>query len=372
MTINFLDIMIVDTDTINFLLTIFPNLGKMLLGAFAVAVPVFVLIWRRDSYRVRRRLAAAGIAASLFGLTAVSFAVPTENWEIFVPGSHISKFARSGVESLSELWQHGMFEADAATNADHLPTGAIGSGASCPKADKAPNIILVHDESSFDIRAVPNLKVPDNYGAHFRSFDGKQRKFMVESNGGSSWFAEYNVLAGLSSRSYGRFSYFLTRVAAGRVERGLPRTLQRCGYETFTLYPSLGAFMSARGFHTSIGIEHFLDQKALGTDRVEPDSFYYNKAADIFAKGRGTKPVFMFVYLAANHYPWTDRWRPDLLPEWKDLGNPPKVDEYLRRQTMSAQYYSEFLARLKREFPLESFLVVRYGDHQPELTANLI
>jgi len=195
---------------------------------------------------------------------------------------------------------------------------------------------------------------------------------MVESNGGSSWFAEYNVLAGLSSRSYGRFSYFLTRVAAGRVERGLPRALQRCGYRTYTLYPSLGAFMSARSFHQSIGIEHFLDQKALGTDRVEPDSFYYGKAADIFAKERGNKPMFMFVYLAANHYPWTDRWRPDLMPEWKDLGNPPKVDEYLRRQAMSVQDYNDFVARLKREFPAESFLIVRYGDHQPELTANLI
>jgi len=372
MTINFLDIMIVDTDTIDFLLTIFPNLGKMLLGAFIVAVPIFVLIWRRDSYRVRRHLAALGVVASLLGLIGASFAVPTETWEIFLPGSHISKFARSGVESLSELWNHGMFEADAATNVDNLPAAGIGAAAACPVAGKAPHIILVHDESSFDIRAVPNIKVPANYGPHFQSLDGKQRKFMVESNGGSSWFAEYNVLAGLSSRSYGRFSYFLTRVAAGRVERGLPRALQRCGYRTYTLYPSLGAFMSARSFHQSVGIEHFLDQKALGTDRVEPDSFYYGKAADIFAKERGNKPMFMFVYLAANHYPWTDRWRPDLMPEWKDLGNPPKVDEYLRRQAMSVQDYNGFVARLKRDFPLEQFLIVRYGDHQPELTADLI
>ena len=29
---------------------------------------------------------------------------------------------------------------------------------------------------------------------HFRSFDGKARKFMVEGVGGASWYAEYNVL----------------------------------------------------------------------------------------------------------------------------------------------------------------------------------
>ena len=368
MTINFLDVMIVDTDTIQFLLTIFPSLWKILLVGVLVVIPVFVVIWRRDHYRVRRRVAAAGIVASLLGIIGVSFAVPTETWEIFLPGSHISKFARSGVESVTELYRHGFFESDT----DVVGRLTAPAGAACPMASKPPHIVLVHDESSFDIRAVPGIKVPENYGPHFVSLDGKERKFMVESNGGSSWFAEYNVLAGLSSRSYGRFSYFLTRVAAGRVERGLPRALQRCGYHTYTLYPSLGAFMSARGFHTSVGIEHFLDSKAMGTNRVEPDSFYFDKAANIIAQQRSSGPLFMFVYLAANHYPWTDRWHPDLRPEWKDLGNPPKVDEYLRRQAMSADYYAEFVARLKREFPSEQFLIGRYGDHQPELTANLI
>ena len=82
-----------------------------------------------------------------------------------------------------------------------------------------------------------------------KSFDGKERKFLAESNGGPSWFTEYNVLAGLSSRSFGRFAYFVTRIASGRVERGLPLALRRCGYEHgVSLYPAFGAFMSARRF----------------------------------------------------------------------------------------------------------------------------
>ena len=68
----------------------------------------------------------------------------------------------------------------------------------------------------------PGIKVPDGYGAHFKSFDGKERNFLVEGNGGPSWFTEYNVLEGLSARSFGRFAYFVTRIAAGRVNRGLP------------------------------------------------------------------------------------------------------------------------------------------------------
>jgi hypothetical protein len=66
---------------------------------------------------------------------------------------------------------------------------------------------------------------------------------MAESNGGPSWLTEYNVLAGLSSRSFGRFAYFVTRIASGRVERGLPLALRRCGYSTLSLYPAYGDFM---------------------------------------------------------------------------------------------------------------------------------
>ena len=57
---------------------------------------------------------------------------------------------------------------------------------------------MIHDESSFDIRAAGGVKVPPGYGSHFKSFDGKERKFLAEGNGGPSWFTEYNVLAGLS------------------------------------------------------------------------------------------------------------------------------------------------------------------------------
>ena len=107
---------------------------------------------------------------------------------------------------------------------------------------------MVLDEASFDAARVPGIKLPAGYGEHFRSFDGKTRSLFVEGSGGPTWYTEYNVLTGLSARSYGRLSYYVTRIAAGRVERGLPRALQRCGYKTISLYPAYGAFLSAQKF----------------------------------------------------------------------------------------------------------------------------
>ena len=230
---------------------------------------------------------------------------------------------------MSELATHGYMESDAAIT-DRLKT--LPNAICAPRA-KPPHIILVHDESSFDIRVAPGVKVPADYGDHFRSFDGKRRHFIVEGAGGPSWYTEYNVLAGLSARSFGRFAYYVTQIAAGRVERGLPTALRRCGYRTFSIYPALGAFMSARNFQTTTGVQRFLDQGALGTNRIEPDRFYYDAALRMIERERDKGPMFLFVYLAANHYPWDYRWRPDLMPEWKDPGNTPDVDEYLRRQT---------------------------------------
>ena len=83
-------------------------------------------------------------------------------------------------------------------------------------------------------------------------------------------------------------------------------------------------------------------------------------------------PLFMFVYLAANHFPWETKFRPDLMPAWRNGGNEPVVDEYLRRQAISVDNYAAFRARLKRQFPAQAFLIVRYGDHQPEFSPRLL
>ena len=368
MTANFVDLMIVDTDTVSFLFTIFPAL-RWIVGLSAVAlIPLIVLTWWSDPFRVRR-LTAAGLALICLGaITALETHFPLAPFEAFNGANLVSSFARSGVDAISELATHGLMESDPIA-ADHLQPAGDDT---CHPASKPPHIILIHDESSFDIRMAPGIKVPSGYGAHFRSFDGKERNFIVEGAGGPSWFTEYNVLEGLSARSFGRFAYFVTRIAAGRVERGFPAALRRCGYRTFSLYPALGAFMSARSFQETTGVQRFFDQHDLGTREVEPDSFFFDAAERMLEREHARSPMFVFVYLAANHFPWDFRYRPDLMPLWKDLGNPPPVDEYLRRQAMSAQNYADFRARLKREFPNDSFLLVRFGDHQPDFASHLI
>jgi hypothetical protein len=62
-------------------------------------------------------------------------------------------------------------------------------GETCQAAGKRPHIIMVHDESSFDITAAPGIRIPPDYRRHFESFNGRIRSFAVEGVGGPSWYA---------------------------------------------------------------------------------------------------------------------------------------------------------------------------------------
>jgi hypothetical protein len=370
MTANFMDLMIIDAETVAFLWTILPEVRVIAIVSAIVAVPLLVLLWRIDPWRIRRRVAAVGAAACFAILVTVSFAFPLSDGEVFADDNNISVFMRTGVEAVHILATQGYLEADAEV-AERLK---LTDDEACSPAGKRPHIILLHDESSFDIRAVNGIKVPPGYGEHFKSFDGKARTILVEGAGGPSWYTEYNVLAGLSSRSFGRFQFFVTRIAGGRVSRGLPQSLRRCGYRTFSIYPVFGGFLGTRAFYKGAGVENFIDGQDIRGGVFEPDRFYFGHAVRMIAHEHKRAPMFLHVYLTANHFPYEFPFRPELTPpNWLDPGNAmPEVNEYLRRQAMTERDYKDFVARLKREFPGESFLIVRFGDHQPDFAKLII
>ena len=288
MTVNFIDLMMIDRDSVAFLFTIFPDLRWSVVLAGLVTLPLMYALWWLDPFRIRRLPALACKLACLAALVGYSLYHPDEAWRGYYDDGYLSKFFRSGVTAVSDFVQYGVMES-AAASGERLNVPLVDS---CHPAGRRPNIIMIHDESSFDIRAAQGIKVPPGYGSHFKSYDGKERVFLAESNGGPSWFTEYNVLAGLSSRSFGRFAYFLTRIASGRVERGLPLALRRCGYDTMSLYPAYGGFMSARSFQLTTGIERFYDAKDLGAKGIEPDSFFYDKAVKLVGEQPVNTPLF--------------------------------------------------------------------------------
>ncbi|HVD83012.1 MAG TPA: sulfatase-like hydrolase/transferase [Bradyrhizobium sp.] len=382
LTLTFLDFLIIDRDTFSFLLSVFPRLRTQLIVAGVLAVPVLWVIWRSDPFRAGRRLPLAILAATTVLMSAMSVAAPEQPWEPFQGVNHISSLARSGVVAVSRLAATGWIEADPpasgplplASRAHAAGWPALPPSEKCDSTARRPHIILLLDESSFDITAAPGVKVPPGYSDYFKSSDGTRRTLMVESTGGPTWYSELNVLTGMSARSFGDLKFYVTRITASRVARGLPLALQRCGYKTFSLYPTYGNFLGARTFQKGAGVGQFIDMADMGVDEdMQPDKFYFDQALKVFAGQQPSQsPIFMFVYLTANHFPWTSVYRPDLTPDWTPPGNTAETDEYIRRQTMTAKDYGDFATRLARDYPDQSFLVVRFGDHQPAISQKLL
>ncbi len=382
LSLTFLDFLIIDSDSFSFLLSVFPRLRAQLIVAGVVAVPVLWVIWRADPFRAGRLLPLAVLAATTVSISAMSVAAPEQPWEPFQGVNHISNLARSGVVAVSRLASTGWIEADPpasgvlplASGAHAAGRPALPPGEKCDTAARRPHIIMLLDESSFDITAAPGVKVPPGYSDYFRSIDGRQRTMIAEATGGPTWYTEFNVLTGMSARSFGDLKFYVTRITASRVARGLPQALQRCGYKTFSLYPTYGDFLGARKFQKGAGVGQFIDMADMGVDEdMQPDKFYFDQALKVFAgQQRSQSPIFMFVYLTANHFPWTSVYRPDLTPDWTPPGNTAETDEYIRRQTMTAKDYRDFTTRLARDYPDQSFLVLRFGDHQPAISQKLL
>ena len=68
MTANFIDLMVIDRDTVAFLFTIFPNLRWSVILAGLVTIPLMYALWWLDPFRIRRLPALAGMLACLAAL----------------------------------------------------------------------------------------------------------------------------------------------------------------------------------------------------------------------------------------------------------------------------------------------------------------
>ena len=77
MTATFVDVMLIDVATFSFFLKVNPSLVGKLALAVALAMPVTVLLWRAEPFRVRRGTALLGAFLRLAALAGLSLARPT-------------------------------------------------------------------------------------------------------------------------------------------------------------------------------------------------------------------------------------------------------------------------------------------------------
>jgi len=139
MTVNFVDLLVIDGDTVSFLLKVFPALNAKASIAVALLIAALAFTWYFDPFRMRRGTAMAGASACLVCLVGLSLAFPSDPWEEFY------REARAGVIN----WNRPLTGASSA-----LPFGGIGDS-----GNHRPSAYFAADYCSYPVASLESERL---------------------------------------------------------------------------------------------------------------------------------------------------------------------------------------------------------------------
>ncbi|QTR46538.1 sulfatase-like hydrolase/transferase [Thiothrix litoralis] len=227
--------------------------------------------------------------------------------------------------------------------------------------DKKPNIIVILEESTFQPEQVLGFKPQ---GEFFQ--DAYPLK--VYTAGGSTWVQEIAFLHGVAPPLYGNGWKSINLFAPGRLDGRIAQQLAHQGYKTKTIYPIAGRFYGGQRFHEQLGIQDFIDCKAMPECNKRrwnklPDEIFFDEALKQLKLNE--QPLFTFIATMRQHSPHDKDMTPDVRRCKPSLSAKQCsiMLDYNERLKLSVTAYENFLAQLKK-LP-ERTIVVAFGDHIP-------
>jgi hypothetical protein len=363
----------VNADTFAFLWGDYRRSVIAVLAASAGSIVLAAAAWHLDPTRIPRLASGAALIAVVAAAASLQARASAEGgaFRLFTQGdSFVSAFYMSWAETWSTLKRGQLMEAAAGTA---LPD--FSKEARCTPSGKPPHIVLIHQESLVPPSLFPGLQYDHALDRFFNSDDGRLHRLRVETYGGGSWVTEFALLTGISAKAFGDMRMFVQVLMEGRLKETLPQVLAHCGYRTLMLFPMNNGFLSLDRFYRSIGFSELLDrddQKAPTTR--ERDRLYFQNALNRMEAHfkSSSQPLFVYIQTMAAHGPYDWTYMPEENVPGGGPGTSKEMSEYLRRAGMAMRDGDFLLEEIKRRFPNESVVVVRYGDHQPSATIDLI
>ncbi|HSR81726.1 MAG TPA: sulfatase-like hydrolase/transferase [Hyphomicrobiaceae bacterium] len=345
----------------------------VVLAAVVVAIILAALTWRFDTTQPSRLASGLALVAAIGLAGAFESQASAENtpFRFLNDGnSFVSAFYLSWSETWGTLMRGQLMEAAAQTE---LPD--FISDPKCTPATKPPHIVLIHQESLVPPSLFPRLDYDHALDRFFLSDDGALHKLRVETYGGASWVNEFALLTGISTKAFGDMRMFVHVLMGGRLKETLPQTLAKCGYRTLMLFPMKKGYLSLDRFYRSIGFTEILDRRDQGAPTIrERDRFYFQNALEAMDRHfkSSDQPLFVYIQTMASHGPYDSAYMPEENVPGGGPGTSAEMSEYLRRAALAQRDGGFLMDEIKRRFPNEPILVVRYGDHQPSATRDII
>jgi phosphoglycerol transferase MdoB-like AlkP superfamily enzyme len=335
------------------------------------AVLVLALCWRFDRSDCPRILAIA--ACLVMGAVAMWI----ETWPSGLAfeftdarNANVSSYYLTWPATAEAIARGQPLEAAASTA---LPRFAPLSG--CTTTTAPPHILLIHQESLVQPSLFPQLDYDRVLDRFFLSDDGKLHPLRVETYGGVSWVTDFSLMAGISSRFFGSMRTFVQVFTTGKLTETLPQSLKNCGYRNMLFFPFDAHFLSHDKFYKSIGFDEVFDRRAQGITSIhERDRVYFENALSTIDRHlrASSAPFFVYVQTMTAHGPYSFKYLPGEDVAGGGPGTPPAMSEYLRRAAIVQRDGEWLIEQLKRRFPTQRILIIRFGDHQPTATSELL
>lgn len=242
------------------------------------------------------------------------------------------------------------------------------------KPGKAPNIIVVMNESFADLKTLGGLKLSRDYMPYFRKLKNTIRGYTYTSVfGGNTANSEFefltgNTLAFLPDNSVPYQLYLRSQVP------GLTQTLKDQGYSpAYALHPYYNTGYSRYKIYPLMGFDRFYtsDDFSVFTDTVNyhiTDEEDYKKLIEIYEKNKKKdKPFYLFNVTMQNHgsYDGTLYETGNDVQIEGSLGYYSRAEQYLNMIRMSDEalkYLVEYFEKVK-----DPTIILFFGDHQPDL-----
>jgi phosphoglycerol transferase MdoB-like AlkP superfamily enzyme len=335
------------------------------------AALVLAVCWRFDRSECPRILAIAAC------LVMAAVAAWIETWPSGLAfeftdarNANVSSYYLTWPATAEAITRGQPLEAAASTA---LPPFAPLSGCALPTAP--PHILLIHQESLVQPSLFPQLDYDRVLDRFFLSDDGELHPLRVETYGGVSWVTDFSLMAGISSRFFGSLRTFVQVFTTGKLTETLPQSLKNCGYRNMLFFPFDAHFLSHDKFYKSIGFDEVFDRRAQGITTIhERDRVYFENA--LFAIDRHLRasgaPFFVYVQTMTAHGPYSFKYLPGEDVAGGGPGTPSAMSEYLRRAAIVQRDGEWLIEQLKRRFPTQRILIIRFGDHHPTATSELL
>ncbi|MDX9987538.1 sulfatase-like hydrolase/transferase [Thiothrix unzii] len=324
---------------------------------------LLLLLWLEKPLRLgEHKVAIATWIGVMLGFTALN--LPNN----YVDLQWTVQYKNTFPTFVQSIWRTQLQEPEHPGKASYCCFKADAQAASFTQTPtEKPNIVVILEESTFPLELISTFKAE---GKFFK--DAYPLK--VHTAGGSTWVQEIAFLHGVAPPLYGDGWKSINLFTPGRLDGRIAPQLAAQGYRTKTIYPTAGRFYGGQRFHEQLGIQDFIDCKALPEcakrqwNRI-PDEIFFDEAVKQIKTN--DQPLFTFVATMRQHSPHEKNSKPD--SQRCDASLSPKqcsiLLDYNDRLKLSVKAYENFVAQLKK-LP-ERTIVVAFGDHIPgDVAAN--